>query len=637
MTLRISLLIAVLTAATCTAAFGVGRSTIDPNAIPRTRTPSTNQAVDLLDFKVTYEARAARLHDVISELAKRSGATIYCGKDDSDWRVRDIPVTVAARNIALGKLLKYLASCTHTLFKSSKTSAGTVYRIVSNPDTAARLAEYEKALGEYTATRNAWSWDVASRLKDIPACDFTGSDDVACDQAESALIASIDPGTRDRILAGEAVKVSPRTDSPEVRDAVLGICRASHTSLLSSLMAEPGATTDALIENPAMVKPPDQDLQDSEIGISIGGSGPQMVIRAIVKHTDSQGHLGILSNETCASIVSLAEKTVDNNKKRFDLPKKPTQPEKPKSDPPGPGFRPLDSDTPGVPEKIALDFAPGSKIAWPADLLLACAKVTGMTLVCEDFQTVPDNLSDSKRYQNTQTARSEVLQTRSFVWTIDPKDKILLGSDVQWPDMHKSLLPEQLVDSLAAKANGDGVELDDLLPMVDYPAEAARNNLRGRPFGNLRYGIRLTKLSRPVWAFYRSLSDARKAEVNSKNGLVLSQFNSGPLMQAARDYIKRQLLWETSDCCPQIIDPAVAPTLRLRMATYKGVMPGGGSTIVVNPGATDPGQGCALILEGKDGDKPVSLTFSDFVNVKLPYFSPERNKELAHPAEAVPK
>ena len=86
-----------------------GRTTVDPNTIKKPGQAVPAEVKDKrLDQKIEYDAGNARLHKVIDDLAKMSGVTIYCGKDDDDWQPRDIPVSVASRGITLRKLLNAL-------------------------------------------------------------------------------------------------------------------------------------------------------------------------------------------------------------------------------------------------------------------------------------------------------------------------------------------------------------------------------------------------------------------------------------------------------------------------------------------------------------------------------------------------
>ena len=50
-------------------------------------------------------------------------------------------------------------------------------------------------------------------------------------------------------------------------------------------------------------------------------------------------------------------------------------------------------------------------------------------------------------------------------WTNDEKNKLLIGSENDWPTAHVNLVPEQVISNLKRKLNGDGVELDDVTPI----------------------------------------------------------------------------------------------------------------------------------------------------------------------------
>ena len=182
---------------------------------PAPKTPNAAvQATDArLNQKVTYEGGYKRLHQVTEDLSKQTGVLIYCGKNDADWHVRDIPLVVCVRDMPLGKLLRLLALTTHTQYVSKKAESQKEsersYRIY-------RSAEQEKDISSLLQKRRDaklaladWSWDALVKFGNSP--EALGGEKET--RLLGKILASLGPGAKKKVLQGDEMAVRGRESS----------------------------------------------------------------------------------------------------------------------------------------------------------------------------------------------------------------------------------------------------------------------------------------------------------------------------------------------------------------------------------------------------------------------------------------
>ena len=230
-----------------------------------------------------------------------SGVTIYCGSNSEDWRVRDIPVTVAARSVPARNLLNYLVFSTHSVLKSMKTENGEIrYRIVGDQ----RGTESDRRLRESPAGTQkaavAWSFETATKLKDFPISQIKpppGSSedwwsDTTYQIAGSRFLAALDAATKAAVLSGDVVRITPRTSPPGLRQPAIDLLKATDARFLSYLgftnkrnRKASESSGHAFTPVSALPAAP-TDLEDSQIRIA--ASDYEVLISAGVRTSDQE-------------------------------------------------------------------------------------------------------------------------------------------------------------------------------------------------------------------------------------------------------------------------------------------------------------------------------------------------------------
>lgn len=646
-TFRSVLAVAALVS-TVVPAHGAGKTTIDPNTVPKPVVAAPVEIKDpRLDQKIEYDAGNVRLHEVISHLMKVSGVTIYCGNDNSDWRVRDIPVTVAARDLPLGELLKHLTRCTHTSLRTTMTDKGIVYRVI--PDTALQkaLADYRKALDAHENAVAAWSWDVTTMLKDIPPSELKppvgwfghaeDSVDRLARQIEvSKLLAAMDADTKQAVLAGERIDLSPSTAPAGLRELVLGVLKAADKAVVNGRAAADGRDGASSNGTEYLSSATSADLERSTVRFRLSDQTIRVTTLVAADHTKWRRDTRVSEDNT----QSIASNLQMSQMKSGKLPKSPEPPTPPQIAQLSESTVSLDS--PKAPSNVTMIFVDTSEPKWFSDALIVLSKASGLSVVCEDFHShrkEHDLRSVEIRERHIHDAL--YLMRAPVLWRLDTEANVLVGTDDDWFTRHENLIPGQLVDDLTAKANGDGIELDDLVPLAAFSTNALTEWLRPHTFLNLRVFEFSGELCTPFWTLYNSLSADNRARVRSKSGLPIGALEIAPILQDLADRAADGEMSPYGEKCSEerLLDPAVIPTLLMRIESREGLAhPMTRNTLKPDPNYTPKGPIripagfpkrylYAGYVEGTSGGEKVSAFFigpSD-----LPFLSPEREKELS--------
>jgi len=126
-----------------------------------------------LSQKTTYDGGYKRLCDAVSDVAKLTGAKLRCGKNTRDWQVRDIPVVVCVKDMALGNVLRALADATHVrlLQEKSQRIAGEQvfsYRLCRTARDQQALDRSFRARDEAVGELRKWAWDALASAASMP-------------------------------------------------------------------------------------------------------------------------------------------------------------------------------------------------------------------------------------------------------------------------------------------------------------------------------------------------------------------------------------------------------------------------------------------------------------------------------------
>ena len=109
-------------------AWSIGKSTIDPNTLPRVEQKGFWEADDRLSQKVTLDARRWTVLSITSDLMKMTGVTLNSGYNAKDWQVRDRKMIVIAKDMPLKDLMQSIARAMKFKWSRSESEPYT-YRI----------------------------------------------------------------------------------------------------------------------------------------------------------------------------------------------------------------------------------------------------------------------------------------------------------------------------------------------------------------------------------------------------------------------------------------------------------------------------------------------------------------------------
>ena len=84
--------------------------------------------------RISYDSNGqVRLHKVLEDVSAKYGVDIKCGKNDFDWRVRDIPLAISVKDMIFERFLILLAETAHVRFgKVENTAEKPIYRFYRN-------------------------------------------------------------------------------------------------------------------------------------------------------------------------------------------------------------------------------------------------------------------------------------------------------------------------------------------------------------------------------------------------------------------------------------------------------------------------------------------------------------------------
>ena len=451
--------------------------TVDPNTTPSTIAVSPSSSTDdRLDQKISYDSVHKRLHDVVDDLSKTTGVKLRCGKSESDWKVRDVPVLVCSRDLPLGVLLRGLADTTHLLLSRNTVDKVISYRIWRDLKREKELAAFEESRQAALLAAISHDWDSLSLLKDVPESALEerhAQGSVYPDEgrlwgaesrAASMAVAELGLEAKDRVLAGETILLSYQYAPAYLKPHIKAVFE-SHCKAVELYSAREGQ------------KPPEpldeERLNKCYIRIASHERGSYRF--------DEQE----LSVEICSSgygfrKVSTSDYETYVRKNQPDLPARPEVP-KPNlqtemldkryvklslSEKDGPAF--LDTK---VKIKVPED---GTKPDY-SDLLCAVSKAAGCSVIAEGaaarYLCLVFNNRDkvAGMFGRDITMREALAFTTSLDkmdWYADEENKLIVGRDREWTERLKALVPEKLLRDFSNKMEKDGVDLDDLEPLV---------------------------------------------------------------------------------------------------------------------------------------------------------------------------
>jgi hypothetical protein len=620
------LAVALLTA---TSAFAADKTAPDPR----------------LSQPVTIECTGMRLHSVLDKISEKTGVAIRCGKNKDDWQVRDIPVVVSVKDLPLGKLLRALADCTHMLL-SAETIANESdpkarsYRIWQDVTHRKELESVEKGKEAADLAFCAFSWDTAAWLNGRldkglsvkPEQTYFWNDLHDPQYAEMCkLLAELGPETRDRIISGETVLLSPETAKEPLRGTLLSYLRSASSTYLTNIRSN--HEDDPNYVPPDWHEPTQEDLQASRLRI---------VVRTPMSFDSKE-----IQMLPCGPVLYLCfgPDRLTSWAKQVDDQKPPERPKSFTSPPikdPTLDLRPWD-DTPAWPNPPFLATMVELKAPKVENGQAYCyvisevAKQAKLSLVREDFPIQVGVSCMVQQYYTKKACAYHILAgLTQFTWHYDERDSLVLGESGHWTDRHRNLVPEGLNERLQAAMDGGGLSFADYTGIMQFSRAQFQEWLP-----SVRYIFPLRDAEATLWSLYESLSPPQKAQALSDAGLPLASLDPKWVAGKLEELNKRngQSNLAYGPCQPDHTDlPTSAADIaglqlhlkqerdwRLPVESYGdplGRIPGSiyGSAAWLNKSRY------TLTIENQTDGKPAVL--ASVKSIWFPYYSAKRNAEL---------
>ncbi len=468
-----------------------------------------------LQTLVKADFHQERLHRVVAALAKAGGVTIYCGRDASDWQVRDIPVTVCADGVPLGTVLSSLADATHLRLRAVKISDKTAYRIEEDPAITAKINSYVQAGQDYGVAIKNWQWDAVARLKDLPPSVLSRMRDGmgGAAAAMSRIIDGLGPEKKAALMSGRPIRLDysseSSSDQQRLRDFVLAVTDMQNQQIPDRNLV----TTDDMLHEVRLTIYP----EDQSVGFYLSNSGP-----------------GQLPDQP----RPVSERLSKDELKSLGLPPRPSMPVPPEAKPAMLGLLRIDW-SPGqkgfLDTELTVEVPKGKKPAdlTAADFMAAVSRSTGYTVIADDRISHANTQHDIQPLAGKQTTVGKVLDaiarcpcTPGMQWWYLPSAKLILGTPRDWLEAKQNLVPESYLTYVRDKLAGDGLELDDCLEIISL-TEGQRDDwmIFGHGFDAL-----LTLAHnwdfKSLWPFYYGLTADQKSRAASPDGLPLAEVDS---------------------------------------------------------------------------------------------------------------
>lgn len=527
------LLAVSLAVCTITPALAVGKVTVDPNASPP-KAPPVEKPDPRLQQKVTYDGGYRRLYQVASDISKTTGVSIGCGSNRHDWQVRDVPMIVCVKDLPLGRLLNALAEAAHLTLRSEVSADGKTrtYRLSRSKGLRDEIASY---LGTKRAAEMAqveWQWDALARLGSLPAdkqqAAAEKSPSIGSALPLAKLVAALGPEGKSAVMSGEPLSVDG-TASPQGALVREWFRTKSHGIEMARAQAgdtHPMPTADDADQVAAMLQ-----LSDGE------GASPLSLfatIQATHKTSENSHTISMITDGFRVPSTDLRKV------KGLELPPEP-KPAEPGDRDMGENLRALasDADHPLVKAKVEMEQPKGGEERKRAEIISALAKATGWSFVLEDFESHRSSLRPmpggvfvrGRVIATTSTGSGEKASEKTLTqldgekWFVDEKSSLAVGCATEWRTRHANLVSESLVNSLKAKLDGSGVELDDVLPILELTGGQRWEWIYGSKDLEPLSSVHFVGQDSALWKLYARLSPEDRALAKSEGGLPLAKFD----------------------------------------------------------------------------------------------------------------
>ncbi len=536
--------------------------TYDPNLVKPTSAKSTSD--ERLEQKITYTAKNKRLHTVLEEISEQTGVVIRSGTNEKDWQVRDLPIFVCVKDMPLGDLLDHITRVTHLLLSSTMVGDKPQYRIWLD---AARRKQIEECLArmkDMALAEEKWKWDAWVRCGSIPADELNKSierevdedggttypDEQTIDSASRfpAILAELPAETKDAVFAGEVIRINAKDASASLREKITSLYR-------SQWEYQQQEQERYALENPEVARYfkkrefKESYLESTSLVISLSSDrAPSVNARVDGGQVESFYFpfwmLDEIKHPAVSAMLDEHYKSIEEQLAQqqhlletlsFECPD---------------GFTRIDDyESEDKSVNIKIQKPAKSEELRYSDIMELISKASGCSIITEDFKSKRPSFVDDETFYGHEISLKQALQNSGqydYQWY--GNDKVVLGSENSWYDSHKNLMPEQLLSELSKKLNTTGVDLDDIVPLVNFTEEqisewvASDRELRC-------ISLSMMGDDRMFWRLYDALSPSDKTAAKSENGVPIAKINPNLASEvfAKAAYEKHRTYQESGD------------------------------------------------------------------------------------------
>jgi len=656
--------------------------TSDPNT-GSARQVSANSA-DVADSrlaqKVTYDGGYKRLHYSLEGVSAKTGVTIRCGANRDDWQVRDLPMAISAYEIPLGKLLEAIASSadldlTSETIKTDTGKGENVYRLSFTMRSRAALDGYVDSRHQATVDQQGQLWDALVANADIPDSDvdLTVGSFVGSSRALAKVIKELGPDAKAKVFAGERIDLNTGSFS---NPAVLREWYRSEAGFFKQYNKQGEPPTNEQIDAATFSIIPSTNPTTG--AFSIGASVPVRFDTTTVSR--------IADLRQAAQELWWQKKIVQKAPSIVNAP----LPDQKPPDHIAKDLVPLDIKSGAkkspdfMAEKVKLDLPKDRDVSY-AEAFAALAKAAGLSIVTEDYldhkhksylspsgqstylggfgMQIPSNLPPFSPVGTIsgEATVGDVLRALTldrygsgrFQWFCNEKTRLLVGRDRDWMQRHQNLMPESLLIYLRDKANGDGIELDDLSKLTSYTEGQQSEWIRVSKDLYFISGVPMGRSSsQTLWRFYEKLPAFDRAAAKSDAGLPLAKYeaawvadftNTGPAsdprlrMTYSDPEEQRKHDDEAKRQTEMLANPEAVRNLTLKIAKIPtrgtqihvtfSVRSDGSSADSTSPPKALDGHTYYAVVQGDYAGERINIQFDPLYRA-FPVYSPQREAEL---------
>jgi hypothetical protein len=486
-----------------------------------------------LDQKVTFEAKGQLLYKVLDELTEKCGIDLNCGKNDTDWQVRDRKVSIFVKDMPLKDLQKELADLLHFTWARGVNP--------SDKTPSYRLFQDLKSRKEEAALRDQAASDAAKKelekrlsvLSELDKLDSLTPEEIEKLKTDAPFLYTLAtsqmgkgltqvfrnvPDARAAIAEGREMSMPLSQMNPRAVDSVkafiggfegltkkFGQTGQSYSGLMDNIGdakfkikslpegVPGGLASNGLVGGILEVKAPGQP------GVTIPLFDPRSPMANMI------GRMLIKLDEGLTPEQAAAEMQADGAKAMAEM-MKPNEP-----------VDPLPED-PAFEKTVKLEFTkPPTTLP---DILEEIHKKSDLQIVSDQFAQNPTPLS------KTEGKLGDILKetTSSYGKKLDKTGDLLVFQDKKWFIKRAWEVPEASLERWRAKAKSDGLGFQDVVDISCLTNEQIDNTIRQDPvLGTISWQF---AQQRPLLRLYAVLTTAQRNAMASKSGLDVSTLSA---------------------------------------------------------------------------------------------------------------